>query len=145
MAEENRTEEHDRLKGREKVTSRDVPHLLETLACGDPEAQQETLRLLCPCRNVRYDREIWLAIFQAAEAGETGSVRDQAHHAIGTLYENARTDPRSQEVLRWLAENGVEIPVNRIPEWRPGGRGGLNGLYIPRYEAPSRSKANRRR
>ena len=138
-------DERKNLLGREKITSRDVPNLLEILACGDPDDKQETLRLLCPCRNVRYDREVWRAIFHAAEESETGAVRDQAHHAIGTLYENARTDPRSQELLRWLAENGVEILSSRIPEWRPGGRGGLNGLYIPRYEPPSRSKANRRR
>ena len=134
-------------KRQEKITSRDIPRLMEMLSCGDPHEQQETLRLLCPCRNARYDREVWRDIFRVREESDAPHVRDQAGHAIQTLFENARTDPRSQELLQWLASEGMDVPPleNLIPEWRPGGRAGLNGLYIPRYERSPRSKANRRR
>jgi hypothetical protein len=131
-------------KQEDKITSRDIPRLMETLDCGDPDAQQHTLKLLCPCRNPRYDRHVWLAIFRAYEHGETGQVRDQAGHAIGTLRERARTDPRSQEMLHWLAEQGVcSLPLESdVPVWqeRPS-----PGLYIPRWERSPRSKTNRRR
>ncbi len=130
-----------------KVRSWDLPRLLATLECGDPQEQKDTLRSLCPCRNPRYDQEVWLAIFRAYECEENVLVRDQAFHAIDTLFKRARIDPRSQELLRWLADQGV-VPQTLdgvIPEWQPVGRGGLNGLYIPRYERSPRSKANRRR
>ncbi len=131
-------------KREDKITSRDIPRLMETLECGDPEAQQHTLKLLCPCRNPRYDREVWLAIFRAYECGQTGHVRDQAGHAIGTLLERARTDPRSQEMVLWLAEQGVcTHPLDSVvPVWQSR----LSpSLYIPRWERSPRSKANRRR
>lgn len=134
-------------KPHQRVTSKDVPRLLELLSCGDPDAQQRTLQTLCPCRNVRYDKEVWLAIFHAYEDGENGHVRDQAGHAIDTLLTRARTDPRSQRLLHWLAEQGIaSLPLeHNVPVWDPLGRAGLNGVYIPRYERAPRSKANRRR
>ncbi len=130
-----------------KVTSQDVPRLLETLACADPHAQKDALQLLCPCRNRRYDQELWLAICRAYQEGDTGGVRDQAGHAIETLRQRARTDPRSQKLVLWLTEQGaLSLPLDRIvPEWQPTGRAGLNSLYIPRFERSPRSKANRRR
>jgi hypothetical protein len=130
-----------------KVTTRDVPDLLDALEGDDPDAKHEALRLLCPCRNRRYDREVWLAIFRAYECAETGSERDQALHAIGTLIERARTDPRSQELLRWLADQEVSsMPLEEaIPAWRPRGELALAGPLIPRWERPRRSRANRRR
>src|SRR5947209_4528917 len=60
-----------------RVTSRDVPRLLGALGGDDPIAKREALRTLCPCRNRRYDREVWLAIFQAYETGQGDDVRDQ--------------------------------------------------------------------
>jgi hypothetical protein len=128
-----------------RITWRDVPRLLETLSCGDEDDKKETLQLLCPCRNRRYDKEVWLAIFEAYQNAPGHGVRDQAGHAIGTLIERARTDPRSQELLRWLEQQGAvtEALDDKIPTWIPNLRG--NGLYIPRYEHSSRSKANRRR
>jgi hypothetical protein len=128
-----------------RITWRDVPRLLETLSCGDESDRKQTLELLCPCRNRRYDKEVWLSIFDAYRNAEGVGVRDQAGHAIGTLFERARTDPRSQELLRWLEAQGVvtEALNEKIPTWIPNLRG--NGLYIPRYEHSTRSKANRRR
>jgi hypothetical protein len=121
--------------------------MLATLSCGDPKEQTETLKLLCPCRNRRYDREVWLAIFQAYESGVTGDVRDQALHAIETLRERAKADPRTQELVVWLLEQKVtQLPLDEVlPEWKPAGRAGMNGLYIPRYEPSPRSKRNRRK
>jgi len=132
-------------KRSEKVTSRDVPELMETLLCGDPIAKKNALTLLCPCRNRRYDRPLWLEIFRSYEHAELGAVRDQAYHAIETLLQRARTDPRSQDLLHWVAEQGVtSLSFDQaIPVWRPNLRG--NGLYIPRYERSPRSRVNRRR
>ncbi len=134
-------------KQEEKVTSQDLPRLLDILEGDQPEEKQKVLRLLCPCRNPHYNKEVWKTVFLAAETGEDGQVRDQAQHAIGTLRERARTDPRSQDLLLQLAEEGVALPglQDSIPVWDPLGRAGLNGLYIPRYEAPVRSKKNRAR
>ena len=132
-------------KPRGRVTFRDVPRLLETLSCGEADAKTHTLELLCPCRNRRYDKEVWLAIFDAYENGENGTVRDQAGHAIDTLRERARTDPRTQELLLWLAQQNIASfkLESAVPVWKPNLRG--NGLYIPRFEHAPRSKANRKR
>jgi hypothetical protein len=140
MAAEERSKE-------QRVTSRDIPRLLDTLACDDPNARAETLTLLCPCRNVRYDKEVWLAIFQAAKCADSHVVRDRAGHAIGTLRERARTDPRSQALVSWLVDQGVAPSdmSEAIPAWRPYRAPELNGLIIPRYEPPSRSRKNRRK
>lgn len=130
-----------------KVRSRDIPHLLEILTYGDVSAQCSTLRLLCPCRNVRYDEEVWLAIFRAYESSDKTGVRHDALHVIGTLLERARTDPRSQDLLRRLVERGVRSLSleTSIPTWRPISRNDpVNGLTIPRWERSHRSKANRR-
>lgn len=117
----------------------------DTLACGTHEDQKELLTALCPCRNRRYDQNVWAAIFRSAHDGETGAIRDQAHHAIGTLMERARTDPRTQELLLKLREQGAvsQTVEDSIPTWRPNLRG--NGLYIPRFQHSPRSKTNRRR
>jgi hypothetical protein len=134
-------------KRERKVRSRDIPRLLETLTYGDAGAQCSTLRMLCPCRNVRYDEEVWLAIFRAYESSDRTGVRHDALHAIGTLLERARTDPRTQDLLRRLVEKGVRsISLeSAIPTWRPISRNDtVNGLVIPRWERSHRSKANRR-
>lgn len=133
------------LNCRARVRSRDLPELLEAIACGDAKSQKAALELLCPCRNPRYDLEVWRAIFTAyAEATHPG-VRDQAGHAIGTLRERAKDDPRSQELIARLQAEGLDSHSlsDAVPVWVPNLRG--NGLYIPRYEPPRRSRANRRR
>lgn len=129
-----------------KVTSRDIPRLLETLQCAGPLEQSATLTQLCPCRNVRYEQEIWRAIFAAREA-EAPIVRDRAQHAIETLRERAKIDPRTQELLRDLIAEGIcpDSFEAAIPTYRPNPYENLNGLFIPRFEHPRRSKINRRR
>src|SRR5437763_321391 len=52
-----------------RLTSQDVPGVLEVLAGSDEDAQCEALTRLCPCRNRRYDREVWLAIPRAYSQG----------------------------------------------------------------------------
>lgn len=142
-----------------RVTSRDVPRLLEALAGNDVEAQCDALRDLCPCRNRRYDREVWRAIFDAYASSEDASVRDQAIHAIETLRGRVRTDPRSQELVRWLAEQGVVDPLGletAIPLWNPRPtvrrcplratpwhKAGLPP--IPRWERGHRSRPNKQK
>lgn len=128
-----------------KIQGREIPQLLEAIRCGEPKDQKDALALLCPCRNPRYDIEIWRTIFNAQTSANSIEARDQAGHAIGTLRERARKDPRSQDLIRRLNEEGVggaEI-ADAVPVWEPILRG--EGLYIPRFEATSRSKANRRR
>jgi hypothetical protein len=132
-----------------RLTSRDVPGILATLAGDDEEAQCEVLTRLCPCRNRRYDREVWLEILRAYSCGGSGTVRDQAGHALDTLRQRLRTDPRSQELVRWLAEqDALPFPLDdEIPEWQPRAVPGQAGgpLRIPRPERTPRSRANRRR
>lgn len=128
-----------------KVRSRDLPQLLETISCGDAKDQKAALELLCPCRNPRYDLDVWRTIFKAYAESQNPGVRDQAGHAIGTLRERAREDPRSQELIARLTAEGLDQHSlsEAVPVWQPNLRG--NGLYIPRFEPPPRSKANRRR
>jgi len=130
---------------RAKVRSRDLPELLETISCGDPKSQKAALELLCPCRNPRYDLDVWRAIFTAHAESTNPGVRDQAGHAIGTLRERAKEDPRSQELIARLQEEGLDSHSlgDAVPIWIPNLRG--NGLYIPRFEPSPRSRANRRR
>ena len=128
-----------------KIHGKEIPQLLETIRCGDPKDQKDALTLLCPCRNPRYDIEIWRTIISAQTSADSIEARDQAGHAIGTLRERARTDPRSQELILRLKEEGVggaELAA-AVPTWQPILRG--DGLYIPRFVAMPRSKANRRR
>ncbi len=131
------------------ITSRDIPRLLDALAGGDAEAQCDALRDLCPCCNRRYDRAVWRAIFEAYEDSEIAAVRDQALHAIETLRGRVRTDPRSQDLVRWLAAQGIPDPLGLqmvLPQWQPRpARPGADLPPIPRWERGHRSRRNKRR
>jgi hypothetical protein len=133
-----------------RITARDVPNILETLDGCDDEAKQEALRDLCPCRNRRYDKEVWAAIYDAYETGDA-AIRDQAGHAIETLQGRIPTDPRSQELARWLAN---EVPAAaglalRIPVWNPKPTFALGKnvkpLAVPHFQRTHRSRKNKRR
>lgn len=126
-----------------RLTSRDVPNVLDALCGGDQDAQHEALFRMCPCRNRRYDKEVWLEIFRICEESPDGVIRDRARHAIDTLRQRVRTDPRSQELVQWLADQGTLTFTleGEIPEWRPR----VQGLKIPRPERARRSRVNRRR
>src|SRR5438045_6101121 len=114
-----------------------MPRIRETRAEGDGDARRDALRRLCPCRARRYDREVWLAIFRAYGEAEEDGIRDQAQHAIETLRQRVRADPRSQELVRWLAEQeGIEMELETaIPVWNPRPRG---APPVPRWERPRR-------
>jgi len=138
-------------RARRRITARDVPRLLETLNGCDDAAKHDVLRDLCPCRNRRYDKEIWAAIYDAHESGDVAT-RDQAAHAIQTLQGRIRTDPRSQELALWLAQ---DIPaaaslVTHVPVWNPKPPllfAGKNAkpLAVPRFARTHRSKKNKQR
>ncbi len=145
--EKPRKKSREARKQKEKVTPQDMPRLLDILEGDHSEDKQKVLHMLCPCRNPHYNKNVWKTVFRMADAGEDGQIRDGARHAIGTLRERARTDPRSQDLLQQLAKDGVVTPslLDTIPVWSPLGRAGLNGLYIPRYEPHTRTKKNRAR
>ena len=59
-----------------------------------------------------------------------------------------RTDPRSQELVRWLADQGADVLAleHAIPVWNPRHvRAGAKLLPIPRWERGHRSKPNKQR
>src|SRR5437763_1079453 len=131
-------------KKAEKITPDDLPRLMETLTGDSAEAQKQALRLLCPCRNRVYDRDVWVEIYRALDSPLGEEVRDRAKHAVKTLEERAKQSEDAQELLEWLADEEVTShPVaEAIPEWRPRP---ADGLPVPRWERSRRSKANRRR
>jgi hypothetical protein len=130
------------------VTARNVEAIVEILAGDDAEAQCALLEALCPCRNRIYSRDIWRAIFAVRERTENPSVKDKAAHAIGTLRERVRTDPRSQELVRDLAgEIGAAGSLEAaIPVWNTGyPRKGAKLPSIPKFERGHRSRPNKQR
>jgi len=61
--------------------------------------QLTVLRLLCPCRNVCRDLEVWRALLLISRTHHVRDVRDGAHHALGSLRERARVDSQAAELL----------------------------------------------
>ena len=128
-----------------RVTSRDVPGLIDILEGTDDEAQCGALRDLCPCRNRRYDREVWVAILRTFADSPSPAVRDAAHHAIDTLRERARKDPRTQELVGWLTAHEPALAAalrNTVPVWYERPRL-PRGLVVPRFERSHRSRKNK--
>jgi hypothetical protein len=127
------------------VTSRDIPRLLAILNGCDDEAKPEALRSLCPCRNRRYDEEVWRAVFAALDSPDA-AVRDDAQHVVAELRARVRTDPRTQELLGRLA---AEVPAaaaltHNVPVWYE--KAPLpKGLVVPRFERGHRSSKNKQR
>lgn len=131
-----------------RITARDVPRLIEILEGEDSMAQCDALTGLCPCRNRVYDKEVWRAIFCAYEETDNADVRDKAAHAIQTLRERVRIDPRSQELVLSLASENATAAVleSAVPVWNPRTPRTRRGeLPIPRFERSHRSKANKPR
>lgn len=120
--------------------------LIQALRSPDWDAQKAALEYLCPGRNRFYDRDLWLAILHVYGATGSHKVRDAARHAVATLRRRVRTDPRAQELARWLAtQHALAAPLlDAIPTWHdhaphPG------TMEIPRWERSPRSRANRTR
>ena len=79
------------------------------------EAQLEVLRLLCPCRNVCRDVEIWQAVraLYTTKRHHGGEVREGAHHAVKSLRERARIDTQTAALLHAIGAGAGE----RRHEW----------------------------
>lgn len=130
-----------------RLDSRATLDLLEALRGTDTTAQCAALHALCPCRNRRYDKEVWIEIFRLFRTTTHSRVRDDAQHAIDTLQNRTRTDPRSQELVRKLApfDPRARELSRRIPTYREPMADAQSTLVVPNWERTPRSRRNRRR
>lgn len=130
-----------------RLDSRATLALLEVLRGEDTTAQCAALRALCPCRNRRYDKEVWIEIFRLFRTTSDNRVRDGAQHAIDTLKNRVRSDPRSQELVRKVApfDPRARELIHRIPTHREPMAATQSTLVIPGWERSPRSRRNRRR
>ena len=94
------------------------------------------LTRLCPCRNRVYDREVWTRLFVVRESDDS-QVRQAAKHAIHTLLDNAKTDPRSQELL-------LRLPPDLTGDLDLQGLLARIGMHGPQHR-PTRKPVNRRK
>jgi hypothetical protein len=78
-------------------------------------AQLEVLRLLCPCRNVCRDADVWRRVMSlyTTSRHHSGEVREAAHHAVKSLRERARMDTQTAELLRAIGAGADQ----RRHEW----------------------------
>ena len=110
-----------------KVTDADLPRLLAVLENGDAKGKEETLRLLCPCRNPVYEGKVWEAMIRAADTSEEEQVQDRADHAIETLLERL--------IERPLADGDVLATANTLiymGKLRDGSKL-LRGLHVAKH------------
>jgi hypothetical protein len=70
--------------------------------------QLEVLRLLCPCRNIFRNVDVWQAVVRISRTHHVPEVRDGAHHALKSLHERARIDTQAAELLLAIGAGGVE-------------------------------------
>jgi hypothetical protein len=63
------------------------------------QLQLTVLRLLCPCRNICRDVEVWQAVVRLSGTHHVMEVRGSAHHALISLRERARIDSQAAELL----------------------------------------------
>ena len=82
----------------------DRDEILARLGSHDRDVVLRVLTLLCPCRNVCYEADIWSKLPAISQSQWDFAVREAASHAIGTLRERARVDGRSRELLGRLAD-----------------------------------------
>jgi hypothetical protein len=72
------------------------------------QIQLEVLRLLCPCRNIFRDVEVWHTVVRISKTHHVPEVRDGARHALKSLHERARIDTQAAELLLAIGAGGVE-------------------------------------
>lgn len=72
------------------------------------DLQLVVLRLLCPCRNICRDVEVWQRIVQLWRTHHVGEVREGAHHALNSLRERARIDSQAADLLLAIAAGGEQ-------------------------------------
>ena len=80
----------------------DREEILARLGSHDRDVVLRILTLLCPCRNVCYEADIWSKLPAIRESQWDFEVREAASHAIGTLHERARVDGRSRDLVEQL-------------------------------------------
>ena len=80
----------------------DRDEILIRLGSHDRDVVLRILTLLCPCRNVCYEADIWSKLPAIRESQWDFEVREAASHAIGTLHERARVDGRSRALVEQL-------------------------------------------
>jgi hypothetical protein len=94
------------------VDDEPLPHKDEILARLSGRAgrriQLEVLRLLCPCRNILRNVDVWQAVVRISRTHHVPEVRDGAHHALKSLHERARVDTQAAELLLAIGAGGVE-------------------------------------
>jgi hypothetical protein len=72
------------------------------------QTQLTVLRLLCPCRNICRDLEVWHAIVRLSKTHHARDVREGAHHALVSLRERARIDSQAAELLLAIGAGGEQ-------------------------------------
>ena len=72
------------------------------------QIQLVVLRLLCPCRNICRDVDVWRTMVRISRTHHVAEVRDGAHHALKSLHERARIDTQAAELLLAIGAGGVE-------------------------------------
>ena len=70
--------------------------------------QLEVLRLLCPCRNIFRDVDVWQTVVRISRTHHVPEVRDSARHALGSLRERARIDSQAAALLLAIGAGGEQ-------------------------------------
>lgn len=83
------------------------------------QSQLAVLRLLCPCRNICRDVEVWRTIVRLSRTHQVMEVRDGAHHALSSLRERARIDSQAAELLLAIGAGGEQRRDGWL--WNGGG------------------------
>ena len=94
----------------------DREEILARLASHDRDVVLRILTLLCPCRNICYDVEIWDRMRTIGSSQWDSAVREAANHALGTVRDRCQVDTRSRDLLDALAS---QRPLGRLvaPQW----------------------------
>lgn len=82
------------------------------------QSQLTVLRLLCPCRNICRDVEVWRTIVRTSKTHHVSDVREGAHHALISLRERARIDTQAAELLLAIGAGGEQRRHGWL--WRGG-------------------------
>ena len=72
------------------------------------QIQLAVLRLLCPCRNICRDVDVWRTMVRISRTHHIMEVREGAHHALNSLRERARIDSQAAELLLAIGAGGEQ-------------------------------------
>jgi hypothetical protein len=94
------------------VDDQPLPHKDEILVRLSGRAGRQlqlvVLRLLCPCRNVCRDVDVWQAVVRISRTHHVREVREGAHHALISLRERARVDSQAADLLIAIRAGGEQ-------------------------------------